>query len=136
MIIARFFASLSILFLGFWVTRVNLSPLFSPKEYIETSSLINLWAGIACLLWGAYGTIYYTLAEKSVEKTAIAFNFNKVTMIIGLVISPIFSLLVQNSITTNFEGYIECHSLREISSRFSSRTYAISVEVCESLDTS
>ncbi len=134
MIIIRIASSLTLLLLGFWITEINLSPLLEYRDHVSLPGLVNIWAGIACLFWGGYGVLYYLLHNKlKPKKDQIFFNFNKMTIMIGLMLSPILSLFVHQEISLMVESYIECKDLRELSSRYSSRTYAISPEVCESL---
>ncbi|MGD8231085.1 hypothetical protein [Vibrio sp. TRT 1302] len=129
MIIVRIITSLILFSLGFWITKINISPLFSNSLLITTSGPINIWAGIACFMWGGYGLIYYIFY--SYKRNHPIFDFNKVTIIIGTIISPLLAMIIIYNININIIGYTECKNLRELSSRYSSRTYAKSIELCQ-----
>ncbi|MBF4323586.1 hypothetical protein EAY22_25735, partial [Vibrio anguillarum] len=58
-------------------------------------------------------------------------EINKVIIISVLVISPLFTVITYSKIHSNLENYVECSELRTLSSRYSSRTYAISPELCQ-----
>lgn len=132
MIMIRFASSLILLLLGLWISDINMTGLYDIDDYIVLSSVINIWAGIACLLWGGYGIIYYLNSMLPISLPLG--NFNKVTIFQGLVLAPIVALCIHYQLSTIVSDYIECKDQREISSRYSSRTYAISLEACELLN--
>lgn len=129
MIIVRIIASLILFSLGLWIAEINVFPLFSDSLIIKTSGVINIWAGIACFMWGGYGVFYHIFYSDN--KLHPIFDFNKVTIIVGILISPVLAMVIYYNININLTGYTECKNLRELSSRYSSRTYAKSVELCK-----
>lgn len=132
MIIVRLVASLVLLFLGFWITKINISPLLFESNMITVSGIINIWAGIACFFWGGYGSIYYIFHKHNSQ--SLILDFNKMTIFIGVIISPLLSILIFYNTNIKLQGYVECNNLRKISSRYSSRTYAKSAELCQKSD--
>lgn len=58
-------------------------------------------------------------------------NWNYVVYGLLLVITPSATYITYTNIQSNIEGYVECEDAREFSLRYSSRTYAISHELCQ-----
>ncbi len=131
MIVIRLMSCLLLLIGGYWITKINVFPIYSNEKYIVVSGIINIWSGIACFMWGGYGLIYYF--NDLIKLPFNVGNFNKPILLIGLVISPLLTFIIHGNITNIKKDYIECNELREFSSRYSSRTYAISPEVCSLL---
>ncbi|EOW7171753.1 hypothetical protein [Vibrio jasicida] len=131
MIMIRIASSLILFLLGLWISDINMTGLYGAGDYIVLSSVINIWAGVACLLWGGYGIIYYL--NNILPISLPVGNFNKVTIFQGLILAPIVTLCIHYQLSTIVSDYVECKDQREISSRYSSRTYAISPELCDSL---
>ncbi|CAE6924908.1 hypothetical protein ACOMICROBIO_NCLOACGD_02991 [Vibrio sp. B1ASS3] len=58
-------------------------------------------------------------------------NWNYVVYGLLLVITPSATYITYTNIQSNIEEYVECEDAREFSLRYSSRTYAISHELCQ-----
>ncbi|EMI4513204.1 hypothetical protein V6560_000693 [Vibrio parahaemolyticus] len=117
--------------LGGWIINANIYSAFSDAQLvIERDGIMNIFAGYGCFFIGLYVVIY--VAKEQFRLNFNVGEFNKVVG--GLVItSLILSVVNFAAINRQVEGYTECKNLREISSRYSSRTYAISPELCDSL---
>lgn len=115
--------------LGGWVVSNDLFLAFSGElpAVVEVSGLLNIMAGVGCLFIGIYITIY--AAKEQFNLAVPVGDINKVC-ILGITLSAVLSVILHISIFSNISVYTECESLRKISSRYSSRTYAISDEVC------
>ncbi|EEX41777.1 hypothetical protein VFA_001614 [Vibrio furnissii CIP 102972] len=50
-----------------------------------------------------------------------------------VVIAPLLAIATFGQTKSNVSGYVECKHERKVSSRYSSRTYAINDEICASL---
>ncbi|MCW8335632.1 hypothetical protein [Vibrio paucivorans] len=131
MIIVRLAASLVLLSLGFWITNINISPLLLESNIVTTSGIINIWAGIASFFWGGYGLIYYIFIFHRYNNKSLILDFNKMTIVIGIIISPLLSIFIFYTTNVKVQNYVECTDLREISTRYSSRTYAKSIDLCK-----
>lgn len=104
----------------------DVSSLLSKKDYITIGGIINTWA-----IWGIFFLSIYALILTLFNR--INNNTERIILAIALIISPIASLIYRFSTENLYKDYVECNELRETSSRYSSRTYAISPEVCSLL---
>lgn len=62
-------------------------------------------------------------------------EFNKVLILSCALIAPLLSIGTYTLSLDNVSDYVECKNERRVSARFSSRTYAVSTEICELLNT-
>ncbi|MGR5285559.1 hypothetical protein ACP3V5_09595 [Vibrio maritimus] len=113
-------------------THRLISTAFSHGELITVYGLANMWGVYGALLVFFYLTLYH--AKDAFSISLPIGDLNKTLLICGILVAPTFALATFGVTQTKLADYVECKSKREISTRFSSRTYAISVEVCESLD--
>ncbi len=118
--------------LGGWICYMNISVAFlkSSQVIIERDGIMNILSGYACFFVGIYITVY---AVK--EQFHLTINIGEINKAIGgiTILSLILSVITFSAINRQVDGYTECKNQREISSRYSSRTYAISPEACNSL---
>lgn len=115
--------------LGGWISYNNIyTAILSSEKIIERSGIINIFSGYGCFFIGIYIVIY---AAK--EQFRLPFNIGEANKVIGglFVASLVLSVITFSSINRQIEGYVECKDLRQISSRYSSRTYAKSIELCQ-----
>lgn len=119
--------------MGWWISSDNITKAFSSTPLIvEVSGLLNIWAGFCCLFTGSYIVIY---SIKDEFKLSIPIGeINRVIAISTLIMSPLLTIGVYGQIQTNVASYVECKSERKISSRYSSRTYAVNEELCLTLN--
>lgn len=105
---------------------------FSTNSVIKVDGLLNIWASYSGLLICTYLTIYYL---KDIFHLSINIgNVNKVGILMFVVIAPLLTIVTFGQTKSNVSSYVECKSERKISSRYSSRTYAVSAELCSALD--
>ncbi|MFV8457883.1 hypothetical protein ACNO5M_22675 [Vibrio owensii] len=97
---------------------------------IKVGGIANIAAVFAMLFWMPYLLVYWI--NDLVKLPFPIGEFNK-TFAVLTVLSLVVSLGVYKKIQQHIVqfNYIECKDMREISSRYSSRTYAISPELCE-----
>lgn len=105
---------------------------FSSSNKIVVDGLLNIWASIAMLLMCSYLTIY--TIKDAFSLSLPTGEAKRVLLVLGLVIAPLFAVTTYTKSQSNVASYVECKRERKLSSRYSSRTYAISQEVCESLE--
>ncbi|MFZ3433766.1 hypothetical protein [Vibrio harveyi] len=121
------FSSLAIL--GGWISYSNILTAFIYNQpIIERDGIMNILSGYGCLLIGIYIAVY---AAK--EQFHFSLYIGEINKMIGILffISLILSVITFSTINRQIDGYIECKNLREISTRYSSRTYAKSIELCQ-----
>lgn len=115
--------------IGFWITSSNVhKALGAPMQVIEVSGILNVWAGFGCLLIGMYMVIW-SVKEQFQLHLKIG-NINTVLLVTSIIIAPLLAATTYGQIQANISGYVECKGKREVRSRYSSRTYAISEELC------
>ena len=118
--------------LGLFLTYRQVSTAFSNQEIIEIDGLLNMWGSYGMLLIFFYLMLYHIkhslLLSLPIGKPAT------LALIITIIVSPILAMGNYSLAKSNVANYVECKKERELSSRYSSRTYAVSQEVCESLD--
>ncbi len=105
--------------------------MFDASEIIKVDGVLNI-AGV----YGVFLLSIYLLIWWLNQLIAIPFpigDINKVILVILLVITPILTIGTYTKIHKNIESYVECSELRKFSSRYSSRTYATSTELCQQL---
>ena len=96
---------------------------------IEIPSVINIYSAYTVCLISIY-IVLYTVKEQFKLNWKIG-EINKTIFIIALLISPTLSIGTIIKANNIIHNYVECKDLREISSRYSSRTYAKSIELCQ-----
>lgn len=106
---------------------------FMPKkeDVYVLDGILNIWASISVILIGTFFSIYYICLIVGYEIPGI--RFNQIALVLVFILSPISSFIIKYAFEVKTVNYVECKELREISSRYSSRTYAISPEVCSLL---
>ena len=126
----RIVLCLLVTWLCWWITSKNLNQAFGllPSS-VEVSGVLNIWAGFSGVIASIYLIVYSVKNEFNLSLPIG--EINKVIIISVLVISPLFTVITYSKIHSNLENYVECSELRTISSRYSSRTYAISSELCQ-----
>lgn len=128
---------LRLLFLGllgllaYWQVAEQIGSAFSTNIVIKADGLLNIWASYSGLLICAYLSIYYL---KDILQLSINIgNVNKVGILMFVVIAPLLAIATFGQTKSNVSGYVECKHERQVSSRYSSRTYAINDEICATL---
>lgn len=104
---------------------------FSNDSKIVLDGLLNIWASFGMLLICPYLTIY-VIKDEFTLRLPIG-DANRVLVILGLVVAPLLAIGLYNQSHANVANYVECKSERKLSSRYSSRTYAITEDLCQTL---
>lgn len=105
--------------------------MFDTSEVIKVDGILNI-AG----MYGTFLTSVYLLIWWINQWVAMPFrigDLNKVVITILLVITPLITVGTYAKIRSNIEFYVECKNERKISSRYSSRTYAVNEALCSDL---
>lgn len=126
---------LGIIFLGtiggLYGAVITTKPAFSSADIIEISGPLNIWGSYTMLLVLPYIAIY-TVKEAYRLKLNIG-DIRKVGLLLMLVVAPSISIGVYGQSKANVSNYVECKDERKVSSRYSSRTYAIDDSLCDVL---
>ncbi|HIH0873165.1 hypothetical protein Q5N41_07315 [Vibrio cholerae] len=128
----RIFLFLSGAFIGGWLVKNLIEAAFYHSNIIRVAGLLNMWGSYVMLLIFPYFTIY-TIKERFELSLNIG-EINKVGIVLVLIVAPLLAMGTYSKAQSNVESYVECKSERKISSRYSSRTYAVNEELCLTLN--
>ncbi|EKO3438036.1 hypothetical protein NTE19_001882 [Vibrio fluvialis] len=98
---------------------------------ITISGILNIWAAYGGAFIGAYLVLYFV--KEQFHWSVRIGDFNRVIAVVGLLIAPLLAITTYSKALSNVDNYVECKSERKLSSRYSSRTYAISASFCDTL---
>ncbi len=118
-------------FVGIRIVSDFVGILFYNDNVINVPGILNMWGGYGMVLICPYLVIYVINDEFNLSLPIG--NMNNVGIILMIVIAPLFAIGTYSKTKANVADYVECQSERNISSRYSSRTYAINEELCLSL---
>lgn len=99
------------------------------KDIFVIDGIFNVWGSISGVLIGSFFLLYYICQVLNYIITPN--KLNKIALILIFIISPLMSLVIRQASNAKITNYEECKNLREISTRYSSRTYAKSMELCQ-----
>ncbi len=133
MIYIRALFSLSFMLFCLYLSIDYFQLLHQKHDYIVVDSIINIWAVVSGTFVGGLFFVYYMMMVFSSKIPSV--YLNRLGLILIFIASPLITLYINVKITSLYSSYTECNDLRELSSRYSSRTYAISPELCEPLKT-
>jgi hypothetical protein len=118
-------------YFAFGQASEQLSFALSDGDVIKTDGLLNIWASYSSLFLGLYIVIY---SLKALWKLSLYIGeINRVLLVACLIIAPLLAIGTYSQAKANVADYVECKSERKLSSRYSSRTYARTEELCLSL---
>lgn len=134
MIYLRLMVSFLLVGLGAYLSFENVKLAFNsnfPDEF-RLYGIHNILAGIACLFIGLYMVLYWINTVKTFPFSLG--NINKVGFML-IVGSLLIALLLKSMIQSNIEknGYVECSDLSKIATRYTSKTYTKTPEICAQL---
>ncbi|MCG6350369.1 hypothetical protein, partial [Vibrio fluvialis] len=109
----------------------SLQMAFSDDRVIEISGLLNIWASYAILLVSPY-FLMHTLKNMFNSSWHLG-NANKIVILLIMIVAPVTAMATFSQSKANVANYVECKHERKVSSRYSSRTYAINDEICATL---
>ncbi|MCG3724783.1 hypothetical protein [Vibrio cincinnatiensis] len=118
-------------FIGGWLVNNLIEAAFYHSNIIRVAGLLNMWGSYVMLLIFPYFTMY-TIKEQFRLSLNIG-EINKVGIVLVLIVAPLLAMGTYSKAQSNVESYVECKSERKISSRYSSRTYAVNEELCSAL---
>ncbi len=119
--------------LALYFTSKSVGSVFSNEPVIQIYGLLNIWGCYVLVFLCPYFAAYYIKEQHNLKLTLG--NSNLIVLIIGLVLAPSLAIATQLKATSNVADadYVECREQREMSSRFSSRTYALNASLCDEL---
>lgn len=123
------FSSTSLLALYF--VHSDVSSAWTNAPVITISGILNIWAAYGGALIGAYLVLYFV--KEQFHWSVRIGDFNRVIAVVGLLIAPLLAVATYSKALSSVDNYVECKSERKLSSRYSSRTYAIRASLCEGL---
>ncbi|WP_306331985.1 hypothetical protein [Vibrio injensis] len=104
---------------------------FSNESIIKIDGILNIWASYSGALICFY-LIVYSISDEFELKLPIG-EINKVLIVSGVIVGPLLAIGNYSLTQANVKHYVECTDARKLSSRYSSRTYAISPEFCTTI---
>ncbi|EKO3425682.1 hypothetical protein [Vibrio fluvialis] len=116
---------------AFFFVEDSLQMAFSDDRVIEISGLLNIWASYAILLVSPY-FLMHTLKNMFNSSWHLG-NANKIVILLIMIVAPVTAMATFSQSKANVANYVECKHERKVSSRYSSRTYAINDEICATL---
>lgn len=115
--------------LGIWMSKNTLTLAFStplpPK--VEVSGIFNIVAGFGAIFVGLYLIVY---SIKSQFKLSLPIGEINRVIISACILSILLSVGCKTFINNQLQNYVDCPNLKKIKSHYTSRTYAISKELC------
>ncbi len=131
MIYIRMIGCVLIAYLGYTQISDHLASAFSESPIIKVDGILNMWASYGLCFIFSYLAIYYIKAKY--ELAWRIGEINRVLIFCSIVVAPLLAIGTYIQAKDNVSNYIECSELRKFSSRYSSRTYATSTELCQQL---
>ncbi|MCG6230233.1 hypothetical protein [Vibrio furnissii] len=120
----------SMCLLSLYFVQDDVSSAFSNAPVIIISGILNVWAAFGGAFIGAYLVLLFM--KEQFRLSIRLWDFNRVIAVVGLLIAPVLAIATYNKAHSNTQHYVECKSERKISSRYSSRTYAVTESLCGS----
>lgn len=102
------------------------------REVYVIAGILNYWAVFAGLL-SSLVIIGYCVTEIVKKKSPLSF-LSKGIIISCVIISPVVSFTLKEITSSRVNGYVECEGLSKLSTRFSSKTYAIDSSTCSEIE--
>lgn len=116
---------------GLFLTYRQVSTAFSDGNIIKVDGLLNMWGSYGMLLVFFYLMLYHI--KHSLAPSLAIGKPETAILVIAIVVSPLFAMGTYSQAQANVANYVECKSERKLSSRYSSRTYAITEDLCQTL---
>lgn len=102
------------------------------REIYVIAGILNYWAVFSCLS-SSLIIILYCSVEITTGKSLAAF-LKKGILISCMLISPAISLSLKELTINKVNSYVLCNELSKVTSRFTSKTYAINNNICTTLE--
>ncbi len=131
MFLARALLFLSASCLALWLVSDNLEAAFLSLPVIEIPGLLNVWGSYSMLLICPYLVLHVVKDEFNLSLPIG--EINRVGIVLMVILAPLLALGTYSKAKSNVASYIECSEQRTFTSRYSSRTYAISEDICSTL---
>lgn len=103
--------------------------IFNPTDIMVVDGVLNIWGIYSMFLLGSYCFIYWL--NQLITLPVPIGDWNKVALMLLIVITPLLTLGSYSKIQSNISGYVECKDERVFTSRYSSRTYAKDLSLCQ-----
>jgi len=102
------------------------------REVYVIDGILNYWAVFGGFILSSI-IIVYCVVEILKNKPLVTF-LRKGILVGCIVIAPLLAIALKEVTLQRTSGYVECEKLRKLSSRFSSKTYAIDSNMCMILE--
>lgn len=102
------------------------------REVYVIDGILNYWAVFGGFILSSI-IIVYCVVEILKNKSLVTF-LRKGILVGCIVIAPLLAIALKEMTLQRTSGYVECEKLRKLSSRFSSKTYAIDNNMCMILE--
>lgn len=102
------------------------------RQIYVIDGILNYWAIFASFL-SCLVIICYCIAEV-LKKNASTSFINKGIIISCILISPIMAFTFKEITLYRASDYVQCDNLSKISTRFSSKTYAVNINLCKQIE--
>ncbi|WCH28246.1 hypothetical protein [Aeromonas salmonicida] len=102
------------------------------REVYVIDGILNHWAVFGGFILSSI-IIVYCVVEILKNKSLVTF-LRKGILVGCIVIAPLLAIALKEVTLQRTSGYVECEKLRKLSSRFSSKTYAIDNNMCMILE--
>ena len=101
------------------------------NDVVKVDGVMNIWGAYATFIIALFATI--NTATERFDLPCPRVQGNIMAVVIILMIAPILTYITHAEIEANIKNYVECKDQREFWSRYSSRTYAKTKELCLSI---
>lgn len=102
------------------------------REVYVIDGILNYWAVFGGFILSSV-IIVYCVVEILKNKSLVTF-LRKGILVGCIVIAPLLAIALKEVTLQRTSGYVECEKLHKLSSRFSSKTYAIDNNICMILE--
>ena len=128
MIFLRLFISVLLILGSGFLSLDIVERAFDVSDVVKVDGVLNIWGVYGLFLIGLYGLIYWL--GQIINLPFPIGNFTKPVVVLGIIISPLLTVVTYAKVYADISDYVECSSLRKVSLHYSSHTYAISKELC------
>ena len=128
MIFLRLFISVLVILGSGFLSLDIVERAFDVSDVVKVDGVLNIWGVYGLFLIGLYGLIYWL--GQIINLPFPIGNFTKPVVVLGIIISPLLTVVTYAKVHADISDYVECSSLRKVSLHYSSRTYAMSKELC------
>lgn len=132
--IFRLLLSIFIVVISINFVTENFSTAFDNNpQFVVVTSFINIWAMFGLFGVGICATVMSIVTSGSWRESKNNNLYVGAILVSALIISPIISGALFYKLKSTANGFVECTTLSQSSKRYSSNTYAISMDECHKI---